>query len=252
MTTATLTAPAGARDVRPSLARLTAVELRKMTDTRAGFWLLFSTAALTVAVVVLFAIFGDEGDHNLREFFGLALAPASILLPIVGILLVSSEWSQRTAVLTFALVPHRSRVLAAKIAAAVALSIAALQIALVVAVVGTAAVDGEWSLPAWMLGQSAISVATGMITGVAFGALLLSSAPAIVLYFGLPLAWTALGSLPFLEGAARWLDGARSLTPLTEELMSTTQWARAGTTLAVWMLLPWLVGLWRITREGVR
>jgi hypothetical protein len=34
--------------------------------------------------------------------------------------------------------------------------------------------------------------------------------------------------------------------------MSTTQWARAGTTLAVWMLLPLLVGLWRVTRGDVR
>jgi ABC-2 type transport system permease protein len=103
-----------------------------------------------------------------------------------------------------------------------------------------------------MLGQTTVYVATSMITGIAFGAMLLSSAPAIVLYFALPLAWTALGSLAFLESAARWLDGARSLAPMTDELMSTTQWARAGTTLAVWMLLPLLVGLWRVTRGDVR
>jgi ABC-2 type transport system permease protein len=252
MSTVTLTAPMGARDARPSLARLTAVELRKMTDTRAGFWLLVSTAALTVAVVVLFAIFGEQQDHTLREFFGVAVAPASILLPVVGILLVSSEWSQRTSVLTFALVPQRSRVMAAKLAAGVVLAIAALQIGLAVALLGTASVGGEWTLPAWMLGQTALSVVTGMISGIAFGALFLASAPAIVLYFGLPLAWTALGSLPFLEGAARWLDGTRSLTPLTEEMMSATQWARAGTTLAVWMLLPLLIGIWRVTRGDVR
>jgi hypothetical protein len=33
--------------------------------------------------------------------------------------------------------------------------------------------------------------------------------------------------------------------------MSATQWAQAGTALAVWMLLPLLIGLWRITRRGV-
>lgn len=252
MSTATLTAPLGARDTRPGLARLTTVELRKMTDTRAGFWLLLSTAALTVVAVVLLAVFGDERDQTLRDFFSVAVAPASILLPIVGILLVSSEWSQRTSVLTFALVPQRSRVLAAKLAAGVALSLAALQIGLAVALLATAIVGGEWTLPAWMLGQTALSLATGMIMGVAFGALLLASAPAIVLYFGLPLAWTALGFLPFLEGAARWLDSARTLTPLTEELMSSTQWARAGTTLAVWMLLPLVIGFWRVTRGDVR
>jgi len=252
MSTATLTAPARDRDARPGLVRLTVVELRKMTDTRSGFWLLLTTALLTAAAVVLFAIFGESDEHTLTDFFGLALAAPSILMPITGILLVTSEWSQRTAMLTFALVPERSRVLWAKLAASVVLSVAALQIALAVAVVGTAVVGGEWSLPAWMLGQSAISVATGMISGVAFGAMLLAPAPAIVLFFALPAAWSALSSFAFLEGAARWLDGSRSLSPLTEELMSTTQWARAGTTLAVWMLLPLLIGFWRITRGGVR
>ena len=53
MSTAVLSPPAGARDARPGLGRLTLVELRKMTDTRSGFWLLFATAALTIAVVVI-------------------------------------------------------------------------------------------------------------------------------------------------------------------------------------------------------
>ena len=161
MSTATLTAPVRDRDARPGLVRLTVVELRKMTDTRSGFWLLLTTALLTAAAVVLFAIFGESNEHTLTDFFGLALAAPSILMPITGILLVTSEWSQRTAVLTFALVPERSRVLWAKLAASVVLSVAALQIALAVAVVGTAVVGGDWTLPPWMLGQSAISVATG-------------------------------------------------------------------------------------------
>ena len=90
-----------------------------------------------------------------------------------------------------------------------------------------------------------------MITGVAFGAALLSSAPAIVLSFVLPLGWAAVGSIHVLEPAARWLDGTRSLSPLTEHLLSSTEWARAGTTLALWMVLPLAIGLWRILRDEV-
>ena len=49
MSAAALTAvPADGRDSRPGLGRLTAVELRKMTDTRAGFWLQLVIVALTV------------------------------------------------------------------------------------------------------------------------------------------------------------------------------------------------------------
>jgi hypothetical protein len=256
MSTATLAPPLDRRDARPGLARLTAVELRKMTDTRAGFWLLVGTVALIVTVVIVRAATGDAHDHTLGDLLAIAVQPVGVLLPIVGILLVSSEWSQRTSLLTFTLVPHRSRVLAAKLAAGVVLSLAALQICIAVSLVGTAIADpgvaDTWSLPAGMLGQTAIYVVTGMISGIAFGAMLLASAPAIVLYFVLPIAWTALGSLAFLEGAARWLDGARSLSPMTDHLMSGTEWARAGTTLAVWMLLPLLVGLWRVTRGEVR
>ena len=40
--------PRPGRDARPGLARLTKVELRKMVDTRSGFWLLLAVLALTV------------------------------------------------------------------------------------------------------------------------------------------------------------------------------------------------------------
>jgi ABC-2 type transport system permease protein len=39
---------------------------------------------------------------------------------------------------------------------------------------------------------------------------------------------------------------------MTEHLMSGTEWARAGTTLAVWMVLPLAIGLWRILRSEIR
>ena len=90
-----------------SFPRLTFVELRKMVDTRAGFWLQLTTAVFTLAIVILFCIFGETEDLIFRDMFALAILPASILLPIIGILLVSSEWSQRTALITFTLVPQR-------------------------------------------------------------------------------------------------------------------------------------------------
>jgi ABC-2 type transport system permease protein len=256
MSAVTATAPAFAGLTRPSLIRLTRVELRKMTDTRAGFWLLLAVMALTVIAVILLLLVGDAKDHDLRDMLSVAVAPSSILLPVVGILLVSSEWSQRTSLITFTLVPDRPRVLMAKLMAAVVLSAAALVGCLAIAALGTAiaapGLEHTWSLPVGFLFQVAVFVVTSLITGVGFGALFLSSAPAIVLSFVLPLGWSALGSIPALEGTARWLDGSRSLSPMTEHLMSATEWARAGTTLAVWMLLPLAIGLWRIMRSEIR
>jgi ABC-2 type transport system permease protein len=241
---------------RPGLARLTAVELRKMTDTRAGFWLQLAVGALTVVVVAAACLFARPEDQTLRSMLAIAVAPASILLPIVGILLVTSEWSQRTGMVTFALVPRRGRVIAAKLLASVVLSLVALALCVAVALVGTAVaapgLDHTWALPVGLLGQHVVSMGTGMISGAALGAALLASAPAIVGQFALPLAWALAGRLAGLDTIVRWLDPTSSLAPMTEHLMDATEWAHAGTTLALWMVVPLAVGLWRIQRGEIR
>src|SRR6202012_6266830 len=71
MSTTTLTAPirvnpAGVH-ARPGLGRLVAVELRKMVDTRAGFWLQVAMVALTVVVVVVRLLVGDAADHTFQS-----------------------------------------------------------------------------------------------------------------------------------------------------------------------------------------
>ena len=238
---------------RPGLGRLTRVELRKMADTRAGFWLMAAVVALTAITVVARALIGDAADHDLGSMMDVVLLPAAGLLPVAGILLVTSEWSQRTGLITFTLVPVRSRVLAAKLLAGLVLSLAALVVCLVTIAAGVLlaaqGVDGAWSSSGAMAGQAAVFLTTSMVIGIAFGAAMLASAPAIVVYFTLPGIWTALASLPFLENVAPWADPA--LGPITGEVLSATQWAQAGTALALWMLLPLLIGVWRITRREV-
>jgi hypothetical protein len=240
----------------PGLRRLTLVELRKMTDTRAGFWLLLCTGALTVGVAVVACLVFPDEDSNLVNFLAIATAPATVLMPVVGILLVTSEWTQRTAMITFALVPRRSRVVVAKLVAGVALGSVAFVLCLIVGVVATAfaGADGDatWSLSPGLVGQDAISVAVPMLAGVAFGACLLTSAPAIVVYFVLPTAWGALGAIPALEGGARWLDQSQTMAPMMEETLSAGQWARVGTSLALWLALPIAIGVWRVGRSDVR
>jgi hypothetical protein len=240
---------------RPSLNRLTAVELRKMTDTRSGFWLQLAVAALTVLVVVIVALVGERPDKTLREMLNVAVQPASILLPVMGVLLVTSEWTQRTTLQTFTLVPQRSRVVVAKLGASVLLSLVAFVIAFVVAVFGTAIaspdVANPWSLPIGLLAQDVFTLVTGMMGGVAFGAVLLSSAPAIVALFALPLVTGAVGSIHALEPVAKWVDPTRTLAPMTDHVMSATEWAHAGVTLAWLLVLPIAVGMWRIARSEV-
>ena len=240
---------------RPSIGRLVTVELRKMVDTRAGFWLQIAMVALTAAVVIARRVFGDGGDHTFAGVLDVGLQPAAVLLPVVGILLVTSEWSQRTGMITFALVPIRSRVLGAKLIASLVVALATLVMSIAVVAAGVLVaspdVEGTWSDAAALIGQSAVFLTTGMVVGVAFGAVLLASAPAIVALFALPITWTAVASLSFFADAAPWTDTRLALAPLHEKVLSATQWAQAGTALALWMLLPLLIGIWRITRQEV-
>ena len=259
MSATTLAAPIrlSSSDVnaRPGLGRLVAVELRKMVNTRAGFWLQVAMVAITVTAVAVAVAIGDAADHTFVSILNVGLQPAATLLPIVGILLVTSEWSQRTGLITFALVPVRSRILGAKLIASIVLSFAMLAMCIAVVAAGvliaSPAVEGTWSDLGPMIGQSAVYLTTGMVTGVAFGAILLASAPAIVANFALPIASVAVFSLSFLSGVAPWVDNVRATGPLSEEVLSATQWAHAGTALAVWMLLPLLIGAWRITRREI-
>jgi ABC-2 type transport system permease protein len=259
MSVTTLTAPirvdTSGVHARPGLGRLVAVELRKMVDTRAGFWLPVAMVALTVIVVVVRLLVGDAADHTLKSVLNAGLQPTAVLLPVLGILLVTSEWSQRTGLITFALVPVRSRVLGAKLIASLLLAPAML--AAVVAVVAAGVlvsspgVEGTWSDAAPLIGQSAVNLTAGMVVGVALGAILLAPTPAIAVLLVLPTALWAVLSLPVFSGVAPWVDYARALGGVTEEVMSATQWAHLGTSLVIWMVLPLLIGARRITRYEV-
>jgi ABC-2 type transport system permease protein len=243
---------------RPSMARLTRVELRKMFDTRSGFWLPICVAVVAIGTVLITVLTGPQMNHTLNHVFGNALIPTAILLPLIGVLLVTGEFSQRTALTTFTLEPSRARVLVAKLTASVVCSVVALGFCLVVALGATALNPGSgagvdaWSLHAVLIPQGLLYLATAMITGVAFGAALLVSAPAIVIYLLLPTIWSALaGSISALDGVANWLDASQTLDPMTRGALSATDWAQAGTTLALWMVLPLAIGWYRVMRRDV-
>jgi ABC-2 type transport system permease protein len=247
---------AAAADTRPSISRLTLVELRKMTDTKAGFWLQLSVLALAVLVVVINALAGHATDHQFMDYFSGTSQGISALLPVLGILLVTSEWSQRTAMITFSLVPQRTRVITAKVLAAIVLALVGLVIALLLSVIGTALTDpgiGQtWHLAPGALGQVALYLVATMLIGVAFGAVLLNSAPAIVIYYLAPIGFGALGAIHVLDHPMLWVDQSRAMEHITDRFLSSTEWAHVGTSLALWILVPLAIGMERIQHSEIR
>ena len=98
-------------------SRLLQVEFRKSWDTRASFWLLFCIGAIVLIAELIAAIVTgvqDVKDVEFGTFATVAGFISQLLLPVLGIMLVTSEWSQRTAMVTFSLEPRRGRVVEAK------------------------------------------------------------------------------------------------------------------------------------------
>jgi ABC-2 type transport system permease protein len=244
-------------DTAVSLPRLTLVELRKLVDTRAGSWLLATIGLLTAAIVTIDLIWGDRANLTLGNLLADAVLVPSLLLPVLGILLITSEWSQRTHLVTFTLVPNRGRVAVAKIAAGALAGAGAIVACLVLAAVGTLIGDltgdiAGWSLRWSYVGNATLVLALSVLMGIAFGMVLLNSALAIVVYFVLPTVWSVLGAMiPSLNRVAEWLDTAVTMPALFAPSVPAEAWARLGVSVAVWVGLPLAIGLVRVIRQEV-
>ena len=241
--------------------RLVRVELRKTVDTRAGRWLLISIACLTVAGMVLFLIFGHDSELTYDNFVGLSATPQGFLLPVLGILAVTSEWSQRTGLVTFTLEPRRGRALSAKVAAVLLLGLVFVVLLLACAAVGNLlgeglrGGDGEWGFGADDTGRVLILQLMGLLGGLAFGTVLLNSAPAIVLSFVLPLAVSILFEIvPGLRDSAPWIDLNTSQEPLFdfEHAVSAREWTQLLVTSLWWVWLPLAAGVTRVLRSELK
>jgi len=134
------TSPA-ARGTRPAIARVplgrvVAVELRKMFDTRAGFWLMASIGIVNVLATVAVIAFAPEKAQTYDNFAAAIGFPMAVILPMVAVLAVTGEFSQRTGLTTFTLVPHRGPVLVAKALASLAVAVASMVLAFAVGALG--------------------------------------------------------------------------------------------------------------------
>jgi ABC-2 type transport system permease protein len=260
----TTVSPAAARAARRGVprpvpfSRLLGVEWRKQLDTRAGRWVLITIAILTAAVLAVMASV-DGGNRTFAELLVGTVTPMALLLPVVGILAATAEWSQRTGLVTFTLEPRRTRVGLAKLLAAlgtgaaffaVAVGLAALTH---VAVVAFRDVEPHWAVEAAPLWGGLLLVLLSMAQGVAFGALLLNTPAAIVTYFVLPTVFGVAGSLiTALEDVLPWIDLGTAGEPLLFGEMTGAGWGQLASASAIWVLAPLVAGLVRVARAEIR
>jgi len=246
-------------------SRLVAVELRKTYDTRAGFWLLATIVGLvlvTETIALIVTVVQDE-EMIYGDFVGAAAFVTSIFLPVLGIMLVTSEWSQRTAMVTFALEPRRPLIIAAKALTGVILTFVTAAAALVIGAICNLLYSilqggGDWELGWNFLIGFLITQVVAMLGGFALATLLLNTPAAIVVFF--IYKWVlpglfALGSalMDWFADLAPWIDFQAAQGPLFELAVDTgEEWGHLITSGLLWLVLPIALGLRRILRAEVK
>ncbi|HEX8305865.1 MAG TPA: hypothetical protein VF612_13380 [Jatrophihabitans sp.] len=247
------------------LTRITGVELRKMFDTRSGFWLIASIAITSLLAAGGVILWAPDGELTYSTFATAIRFPVVIILPLIAILAVTSEWSQRTGLTTFTLVPHRSRIITAKAISSVAIAIAAMVLAFAVGAVGNllgAAITGStlvWDVTLTQCLYYVLGMVLSLLTGFMLGVLIRSSTGAIVAYFILtflvPTVFSLLAeSQQWFHDLQPWVDIQFAQAGLFVFAQSLTgqEWAHIAVTGVTWLLIPLLVGLRLVMRSEVK
>ena len=251
---------------RTSLTRQMAVEARKLVDTRSGFWLVLAGCLVTAAASALtaFLVLGPLGADPSQ--YTLMMATSSVgtvvgmFLALLGILTITTEWTQRTALVTFALEPRRGRVLLAKVGMLIGawLLVVALSVAIgavIIALTQAMGLATSWDLPIAQMAGFAANALFDVALGIALGLMLQHGAAAVVSFFALPMAatmvtsagqlWEPLGNL------AWWVAPNNVLGALAMGEMVGVQWLQLSTVLLIWVMIPAAIGTWRWMRRQV-
>lgn len=242
---------------RVPMGRLVRVETRKQVDTLAGRWFLIILGVIIVATMVIMQFFSG-GDHSYGNYLAAAGVPLGIGLPVLGIMSATQEWSQRTAMTTFALEPRRGRVILAKTISTVLLGLGAVVLTLVLGAVGRLVADARgaespWGFQGWAVAGMALMLVLYVLNGLAFGLALLNTPAAIVAYFALPTLLPLMTLVSWLRTPYEWIDLSMTTAPLpVGDAMTGEQWAQLAVSVVLWVGVPLTIGVWRVLRREVK
>ena len=204
------------------------------------------------------------GDQVTQDSFSAAIGvPMTVILPMVAILAVTSEWTQRSGLTTFTLVPHRERVIGAKVLATLAIAVSSMTLALAIGALGNivgsviAGVDTVWDLGFQSFLLIVLANTLGMMIGFMLGIVIRNSPGAIVGYF--VISFVLPGLFMVLANAQSWfadmwpwVDFNYAQGALYNGSLTGTEWANLGVTGLVWLIIPTAIGLRLVMRSEVK
>lgn len=257
---------------RVPFGRLVSVEMRKMYDTRAGFWLLALTGGLlllALGVTLLVVALNDDVRLSATEFSQIMTIPVSLLVPVLAITSITSEWSQRTGLVSFALEPHRMRVVWAKFVTVLILAAATIVLAIIFGVMGTllaagiTGTDPVWNIEAGTFTWTIFNQLCFFTMAFAFGLVFLSTPASIAIYYivALLLPFMVYGTLYAIFDWARdvipWLDLGFAMSPYLGQGQggvetSATTLMQVIVTVLIWVVLPFALGLRRVAKAELK
>jgi ABC-2 type transport system permease protein len=255
--------PPRAAAKRIRLSRVTAVELRKMFDTRSGFWLMASIVLASVVATVSVILFAPDKDLTYNSFAKAIGFPMAVILPIIALLSVTGEWSQRNGLTTFTLLPHRSRVILAKGISSVTVGVVSMLLAFAIGAVGNligTAISGTdlvWDISFSDAAYIVLGNVLGLLTGFMLGVLIRNSSGAIVAYFVYSFVLTAAfhflaDSQDWFRRLQPWVDVNYAQGALFNGSPSGEEWANIAVTGVTWLIIPLAIGLFSVMRSEVK
>lgn len=239
------------------------VELRKLFDTRSGLWMMASILLLSAVATGAVILWAPE-EAQTFETFGTAVGmPMSVILPMIAILSVTSEWSQRSGLTTFTLVPRRGRVVWAKFVAVLLVGVLGMIAALGIGALGTllagavGGFDPVWGLTLSDAGFLILANTLGVMFGFALGVLIRNSPAAIVIYFVYMLVLSTVTELlaafqSWFADLRPWVDFQYNQIMLYDRVPDGEQWLQLAVVSGIWLVLPIAFGAWRISRTEVK
>ncbi len=247
------------------LLRLVQVELRKAVDTLASFWLVAAIAILIILVEggLLLVVLIENGTSSAGDYAIFASYITAVVLPVLAIMLVTSEWTQRTAMVTFALEPRRGRVILAKYLVGIVLTLLAVALSVVIGLVCASICQvvqpdlTTFELGSRFLGGFLVTQVLAMSLGFALACLLLNTPAAIVVlvaYRAIPVSVFAVlaATIEAFADIRPWIDFEFAQGPLYDLSVSGSEWGHLVTAGALWLGLPLTLGVLRILRAEVK